>query len=174
MQYITGSLPFLTIEVFRYLINLALNTKQIDAILRGNIYTKNFYYTTMPTCRAVNLPKRQQFGFITNVDHHSRGGSHWTGWFSRSGHVYFFDSFGRSPTDPSFPHVYRDILLNFKSFSYFDKQIQSTGSYTCGYFCIHFILHFCLGLDMKSLKSDYSDNTQENDIIVLEIIKSII
>ena len=153
---------------------MALNTAQIDTILKENIYTKRYYYRTLPSCRAVHLPKRRKFAFITNVDHHSSGGTHWTAWYSISDHVYFFDSFGRSPEDPSFPHVYRDILLNFKSFTYFNKQIQSTSSYTCGYFCTHFILNFCLGLDMKSFESDYSDNMKENDLIVLKIIKSII
>ena len=162
------------IEALKYLINMALNTLQIDAILRGNVYTKKHYYGTLPSCRAVQLPKKRQFAFITNVDDHSSGGSHWTAWFSKSGHAYFFDSFGRSPLDPSFPHVYRDILLNFKSFSYFKRQIQSKDSYTCGYFCIHFVLNFCLGLDMASMMSEYSEDTNKNDVIVLKIIKSII
>ena len=153
---------------------MALNTIQIDAILKQNVYTRKYYYGTMPSCRAINLPKRQKFAFITNVDNHSAGGTHWTAWFSIAGHVYFFDSFGRSPLDPSFPHVYRDILLNFKSFSYSSSQIQSKRSFTCGYFCIYFVLNFSLGLDMKEMVSDYTENTQENDIIVLRIIKSII
>jgi hypothetical protein len=148
---------------------MALNTMQIDAILKNNLYTRKYYYG-----RATQLPKRRKFAFITNVDHHGSSGTHWTAWFSSAGHVYFFDSFGRSPLDPSFPHVYRDILLNFDSFSYFDRQIQSTTSFTCGYFCIHFVLNFSLGLDLKEFRKEYTKNTQENDIIVLKIIKSII
>ena len=162
------------IAVFKYLTEMALNTLQIDTILYDNVYTKKYYYGTMPSCRAVHLPKRKRIAFITNVDDHSKGGSHWTAWFSSNGHVYFFDSFGRSPMDPSFPHVYRDILLNFKSFSYCNQQVQSTSSYTCGYFCIHFILNFSLGLDMKGMMLEYTESTKENDVIVLNIVKSIL
>ena len=155
---------------------MALNNQQLDVILKGNVYTKRYFYGSMPACRAVQIPKRRKFTFITNTDNHSNGGRHWNAWAVDNGKVYFFDSFGRSPMDNTFPHVYKDIVLNFKSFSFFNRQVQTVGpeSFTCGYFCIHFILNFSIGLDMTDLLKDYTVDTKKNDVIVLNIIKSII
>ena len=86
----------------------------------------------------------------------------------------FFDSFGRSPLDSMFPHDYSDILLNFKKFRFFKKQLQPLDGITCGYYCIHFILHLSLGLSIDSFGEEYSNDTNENDVIVLKIVKSII
>ncbi len=153
---------------------MALNTNHINTILKANPYTRRHFIGTFPCCAIEILPKKKIYSFITNVDHHSDSGTHWNAWVVKDKTVFFFDSFGRSPFHPSFPHDYQDILLKFKSFKYFKRQIQSINSFTCGYFCIHFVLNFSLGLDIGSFSSDYKNDTNKNDIVVMKIIQSIV
>ena len=153
---------------------MALNTSNLNTILNENCVTKRYFIGTFPSCTIGRLPRKKAFAFITNTDHHNNSGTHWNAWFARDGTVYFFDSFGRSPLHETFPHDYRDILLKFDTFKYFNGQIQSVDSFCCGYFCIHFILNLCLGLDMQSFSRDYFKDTNKNDLIVMNIIKSLL
>ena len=153
---------------------MALSTTNINDILWANPYTKRYFIGTFPSCGVKKLPKKKIFAFVTNTDDHSKPGTHWNSWFVRGDTVYFFDSFSRSPMDKSFPHNYRDIVLQFKKFSYFNVRLQSYDSFTCGYYAIHHILLFSLGLNFKDLRDEYSRDTNKNDIAVLKIIKSII
>ena len=74
----------------------------------------------------------------------------------------------------SFPHDYKDIVLKFKKFTYFNARVQSFDSFTCGFYVIHHILIFSMGLGFKDFSADYSRDTNENDMNVMKIIKSII
>ncbi len=153
---------------------MALSTKHINTVLKDNEFTKRYFLGTFPSCAVKTLPSGKTFGFVTNDQRHDQKGSHWNAWWANSDSVLFFDSFGRSPMDISFPHGYRDILLNFKTFKYVKNQVQSFDSFTCGHFCIHFILIMSLGLNVDSFLTDYTNNTNKNDVTVLKIIESII
>jgi hypothetical protein len=153
---------------------MALSTNHINKILWNNPYTKKYFIGTYPACRVEKLPKKKIYAFVTNTDHHSKSGAHWNSWFVRDETVYFFDSFSRSPMHESFPHDYKDIVLKFKKFAYFNVQVQSFDSFTCGFYVIHHILVFSLGLDFKDLSKEYGKNTQKNDLTVMNIIKSIV
>ena len=153
---------------------MALSTNHINSILKKNPYTKPYFLGTFPSCAIENLPKRKVYCFVTNVDHHQNSGSHWTAWYFRNGTLTFMDSFGRSPQDPSFPHDYRDILMKFRNIRYVRQCIQNKNSYACGYFAIHFILCMSMGLDITDFISEYSRDTNKNDVIVMKIIDSLI
>lgn len=153
---------------------MALSTSHINSLLWGNPYTRPYFLGTFPSCAIEKLPRKKSYCFVTNVGHHNSKGSHWTAWHVQDGVVTFMDSFGRSPLDPAFPHDYRDILLKFKDFRFADKKIQNVKSYACGYFAVHFLLCMCLGLDINDFLSEYSSDTNKNDVIVMKIIKSLI
>ncbi len=153
----------------------SLTTGHINSILKGNAMTKPYFIGTFPSCMIGPLPRRKEYCFITNTDNHESSGTHWNSWVVKDKIIYFFDSFGRSPLHAAFPHDYRDILLMFNNnFQYFDKQIQPIDSFTCGYYCIHFIMIFSIGLDLNNFSSEYSSDTNKNDIIVMNIIRSIV
>lgn len=153
---------------------MALSTENLDEILWQNPYTMKGFIGTYPACRVKNLPKRKLLSFITNTAHHSKTYGHWNAWVVKDNIVYFFDSFGRSPLDQSFPHDYIDILMNFKKFKYFKSHIQPLDAITCGYYCIHFILHLSSGQNFDKFSNEYLADKNKNDLIVLNIIKSII
>ena len=152
---------------------MALSTTHINSVLRGNDFTKRYFLGTYPSCLIKTLPNRK-CAFVTNEERHDQNGSHWNAWWVNNDSVIFFDSFGRNPMDISFPHEYRDVLLNFKTIKYVNRQVQSFDSFTCGHFCIHFILIMSLGLNIDSFLSEYTNNTSKNDVTVLKIIESII
>lgn len=153
---------------------MALSTNHINRVLKDNPYTRKFFLGTFPSCAIEKLPKRKRYCFVTNVDHHSKGGSHWTAWFVDNGTVTFMDSFGRSPNHPSFPHDFRDILLKFKRFNYVKQQVQHVNSYACGYFTIHFLLCMCSNLGVDTFLSEFSEKTNKNDLVVMKIVKSLL
>jgi hypothetical protein len=153
---------------------MALNTAHIDMLLKGNPYTKPYFLGTFPSCAVEKLPKKKNYCFVTNVDHHNKGGSHWTAWHVRDGNLTFMDSFGRSPQHPSFPHDYKDIILKFKNYHFVNQKIQNVNSHACGYFAVHFLLCMCLGMDVKDFLSEYTRDTSKNDVIVMKIIESLI
>lgn len=152
---------------------MSLSTDHINAVLRGNCYTKHYFIGTFPACTKIKPPRRKFYSFVTNTDNHDSPGTHWNAWSVRGNEVLFFDSFGRSPYSDAFPHSYRDILLNFKSVLYSKRCIQHVDSFTCGYFSIHFILCISLGLEIEDFLLDYSNDKIKNDVTVIELLNSI-
>ena len=153
---------------------MALNTTHINALLSRNPYTKPHFLGTFPSCAIEKLPRKKTFSFVTNVDHHGKGGSHWTAWHVHDGTLTFMDSFGRSPLHESFPHDYQHIVLKFEKYKFVEQRIQDFNSYACGYFAVHFLLCMSLGLEVEDFLSEYSRDTSKNDVIVFKIIKSLI
>ena len=78
------------IEVLKYSNNMALNTRQLNKILKGNPYTRNVYLGTYPACRVQKIPKGRTISFITNTAHHSQGYGHWNGWVVKHDVIYIF------------------------------------------------------------------------------------
>ena len=156
---------------------MALSTLQLNQILTQEPSIRRYFIGTFPSC-LVNpkcLPRRRQFCFVTNTENHESSGEHWNAFFVRDKTLYFFDSFGRSPSDETLPHSYRDILLKFDNVKYLNKQIQPFDSFTCGYYCVHMLLVFSMGLDFSNFMEEYNVlKKQENDFHVLNVIDSII
>lgn len=150
-----------------------LSTDHLNSVLKSNPTSKRFFIGTFPSCLIVRTRKKE-FGFITNTENHESGGLHWNGWFVRNNVIYFFDSYGRPPTDAVFPHEYRDILLKYRQFKYFKYRIQSFNTHTCGYYCIHFILYFSMGLNFENLRNCYTGDVEKNDIIAVKTVNIII
>ena len=154
---------------------MALSNSHIDKIVSDISWIRRYYLGTFPSCGLTKLPARKKiYCFITNVQHHEDPGAHWNAWFCKNGLLYFFDSFGRGPLDPSFPHDYRDLVSLFKGFTFFRIQLQPRSSFTCGYFCLHFLLNMSMGLNMDDFKEEYSIDKNKNDKVVVKILESIV
>ena len=151
----------------------SLTTKKLDLILKNNSVTKKYFLGTFPACLYPDSD-RNVYSFITNTDEHDKPGKHWNSWFVENNKIIFFDSFGRAPDDPSLPEYYQDITQQFKVVEFNKSQIQGLMSKTCGYFCAHFIYVFSLGLNYHSFLNDYYNNFEMNDIVVRDIVNSII
>lgn len=153
---------------------MALNTEQINHVLKNCVYTRMHFLGTFPSCVINNDSQKREYSWISNTSDCSDRGQHWCAWYVKDNVVTFFDSFGRSPLCKSLPHDYKDMVLNYKSFRYSKRQLQDFNSFTCGHFSIHFILTMSLGLDINSFLKEYSNDKNKNDVTVLNIINSII
>ena len=85
----------------------SLTTRDLDRILNSNPVTGRYFLGTFPSCMSprTNLKK---YSFLSNTENHEYGGEHWCGWMVNEDKITFFDSFGRHPSDPTFPADFMD------------------------------------------------------------------
>ena len=149
-----------------------LTTIQLNEVLMNNPVTKKCYIGTFPGC-VIPAVKSKRYSFITNTDLHDQRGEHWNAWMVQGQKVLFFDSFGRDPTDSTFPEIYRELLNGFRILNYTKTRVQNFTSSTCGYYCIHFIYLLSLGLDFKFFLNEYTDDFRKNDIAVIDFVNNL-
>lgn len=150
-----------------------LTTIQLDNILLNVSVTREKYIGAYPSC-IFPKSRKKMYAFISNTDEHDESGQHWCAWVVKDETIYFFDSFGREPTDETLPVYFKDIIKEFKHIQYTNTRIQGWSSKACGYFCTHFIYVICLGLDYDDFLNDYTRNFIENDIVAFQFVSSII
>ena len=149
-----------------------LTTIQLNNVLMNNPVTKKYYIGTFPGC-VIPAVKSKKYSFITNTDLHDQRGEHWNAWMVQGQKVLFFDSFGRDPSDSTFPGIYKELLNGFKVLNYTKTRVQNFTSSTCGYYCIHFIYLLSLGLDFKFFLNEYTDDFRKNDIAVIDFVNNL-
>ena len=149
-----------------------LTTIQLNDVLMNNPVTKKYYIGTFPGC-VIPAVKSKKYAFITNTDLHDQRGEHWNAWMVQGQKVLFFDSFGRDPSDSTFPGIYKELLNGFKILNYTKTRVQNFTSSTCGYYCIHFIYLLSLGLDFKFFLNEYTDDFRKNDIAVIDFVNNL-
>ena len=149
-----------------------LTTIQLNDVLMNNPVTKKHYIGTFPGC-VIPAVKSKKYSFITNTDLHDQRGEHWNAWMVQGQKVLFFDSFGRDPSDSTFPGIYKELLNGFKILNYTKTRVQNFTSSTCGYYCIHFIYLLSLGLDFEFFLNEYTDDFMKNDIAVIDFVNSL-
>lgn len=152
---------------------MTLSTQDLNKILTQNNVTRRRFIGTYPSC-IFPLTDKKVFTFITNTDDHMSNGTHWNVWYGSSDDMCFFDTFGRSYDDVTFPEFYKYIAQNFKTVKYSSLQLQSKDSLRCGYFCIMFIYSLSLGIDYKVFLKEFSKDLDSNDFVVSEFVNSII
>lgn len=136
-----------------------MNTEEIDHILSRGI-TRKFYRGTFP--EDVDFHFTPPYCVVTNCDSHNGKGSHWNAWFVDESKIYFFDSYGRSPKDDTFPLTYKMFVKNRK-FVYNPRIVEGMFSTMCGQFCIY-VLHFlCQGYEWKTIVDSFDNSVVTND-----------
>ena len=123
---------------------------------------------------ADQLPTRvvkHPYGFIANTQGHQLPGEHWCAFYDDGqGHILFFDSYGRLPSENS---VFFQRWLNTraKSVRINRTQIQSDDSTVCGLYCIIFLRKVLTGHTLEQFVHLFdSNNTSANDSYVTRII----
>ena len=149
-----------------------LTTIQLNNVLMNNPVTKKYYIGTFPGC-VIPAVKSKKYSFITNTDLHDQRGEHWNAWMVQGQKVLFFDSFGRDPSDSTFPEIYKELLNGLKILDYTKTRVQNFTSSTCGYYCIHFIYLLSLGLDFEFFLNEYTDDFMKNDIAVIDFVNNL-
>ena len=146
-----------------------MRTEKLDAILASGV-TRELYRGTFPS--DIDFHFQAPYCCITNVDSHNGKGSHWNAWFVTKDIIFFFDSFGRRPTDATFPPCYRRFVENM-NYSYNPRIVQGLFSDTCGDFCIYVLHYKCLNYDWNIIMNSFSDDTHVNDISVRKFVKKL-
>ena len=98
-----------------------LTTIQLNDVLMGNAVTNKSYIGAFPGC-VIPSVKSKRYSFITNTDPHHKSGEHWNAWVVHGEKIVFFDSFGRDPTDSSFPETYKELLNLSVKLSIYNKH----------------------------------------------------
>lgn len=152
-----------------------MNTIQLYSVLT-KIVNKKIYSLGVLACDE--LPThivRVPVMVIINTDPTRLPGKHWLAVFiTADRHGYFFDSFGNSPTNISFPKTI-DVFLNKNcmEISYSTLQVQDKTSTTCGEHCIFFLCNIQKGISYQKVLNMYSSNHACNDIMVCSYVKRI-
>ena len=144
-----------------------MNTQEINLILSRGVTAKLFRGTFPSDMDFEDF--KTPYCCITNTDSHNGKGSHWNAWFVTKDLIYFFDSFGRRPTDGTFPPCYRNFVKNRK-YSYNPRIVQGLFSDTCGHFCIYVLYFKCCNYDWKNIMSSFSDDSDVNDLKVKKFV----
>ena len=148
-----------------------MDTDTLNQVLFSNPITRNYFLGTFPACAPIRTRKKT-YGFITNTDCHDRPGKHWCAWWIQDGNAIFFDSFGRPPTDDTFPRDFYKLMRNYKSCNYISRAVQLVGTTSCGHFCAHFIHEMSSKKGVSRFLSWYRD-IEYNDEIVRAKLKTL-
>ena len=149
---------------------MALNTIDINYVLKRNNITKEEFIGVFPSCEIPESEMKRYF-FITNTDTHDEAGSHWTAWMVEHDKVEFFDRFGRSPVNYQLSYYYKHYVLG-KRVSYSSLRVQNFSSKTCGYFCVFYVYLRSLGFDYEFIVNKLR-NLNNNDEIVVEFYRTL-
>ena len=151
--------------------NIALSTDKIDDLLRNYEKFKGAF-----PCDQIPKFLDNEYSIICNCDTSNQRGSHWVALVIRGNSAYFFDSFGRSYDNFSFPEAFRkymgEICLN-KNLHFQNKVLQSFHSYTCGEFCVYFIEQMHKNVNFSYIFRDFTENLKANDMKILKLYKGI-
>lgn len=117
---------------------------------------KNVEIKTVPEFIVVNLTKRDE------------GGNHWIAIGIYQHCVYICDSLGGIQPDQACPVQLVNFLhvLLFSRKLVITKQLQPFDSDKCGEYCVAFIKDMSTNHSFESFTSLFTNNLQQNDVIV--------
>ena len=103
---------------------------------------------------------------IANTDTSTGGGKHWVAfYFTEDDKAEFFCSYGTAPFRPD--EFYR-LLIKFSSFTWFDRRLQSRGSYSCGQYCVYYLVNRFQGRSSNEIMEDFTDDLDLNDCLIAD------
>ena len=147
-----------------------MNTLQINQKITAPGFLGAFPYDQLPT-----KPDSKLFSIIVNTDLHNEPGDHWIVLLFKEPQYYFFDSYGRSFKDVTFPAKFSKTLKNYigsTRFRYNKKLLQQFTSNVCGEYCVYFIENMTNN-SFEKLMRVFSTNLFRNDIFVTDYVKKL-
>jgi len=116
------------------------------------------------------LPTKPRL-LVCNTDPSTMPGEHWIAiYVDDDGHYgEYFDSLGRAPTR-QFEHYMNE---HCREWNYNCKQLQSITSRFCGHYCASFCIIRSRGVSMADFVRYFNRDTGLNDVIVHELICSV-
>ena len=122
-------------------------------------------------------PNLKRYSIIMNTDNHREDGQHWVAMQIKPKTLTFVDSFGRNPSDVSFPSDFRRAVKRLskgRRLIYNHHLIQALNSNACGYFSIFFLDRLALNKSMRMIGKAFDNNLDDlakNDQFVVKYYK---
>lgn len=116
-------------------------TDELKKIAHTNKYLKNIFLGAFPADELTTLPIKRPVCWIWNTDEKTHDGQHWIGIWLTDTTMFFFDSFGLTPSDYLRDYWYdlaKKIHVNFNIVQ--KTRYQSKETYTCGMWCLLYLI----------------------------------
>lgn len=146
-----------------------MNSKRLNSIFQNDPCTSHMFAgfgnpdTVLP---SVNF--FPSF-VILNTDSYVGPGEHWCViCFTKSKDCFFFDSFGKPPTEYNFISTLRSMCSKIR---YNPRAVQGTWAKTCGHHCVYFCMRLCYGFSPADIIESYSPSKRKNDNMVYTFVR---
>jgi len=112
---------------------------------------------------------KYKIGVVFNLDEHDESGSHWVSLYSdiKSGHIYFFDSYGSKP-EKRIQKFMRKIANFYKKKFKKEPTVDSNeirhqfGNNACGVYSLNFIVRLLKGESYKNIVNNITKDNEMN------------
>ena len=149
--------------------NHALNNKEIDRVLKNHPATKNIFKGFLYP-RDKKIPEIEPPAlYVINTDYLAGPGLHWVLIVYLDSKTIFVDPYGLSPDVYGFPIV-AEHSNNPVTYNIFTVQNFTSRSYACGHFVILYAILLARGYSLKSIEQKFTQNTEVNDNIAIEVV----
>ena len=150
-----------------------MDSISLSNLLWQNKFTKK-YFRGIFALDTLPRKAKQPTILISNSDRAHLPGIHWVGIYipgknAENQAPEFFDSYGREPTKPEFLDFLTSIETKKVLFN--PMQIQSNGSSSCGQITCLYLLHKSKGKPLKSFLKLFSNDLNQNEIVVRKLFK---
>ena len=106
---------------------------------------------------------------MVSTDPSTKPGQHWIAiYIDTNGVGEYFDSYGLPPLVPQFMTF---LKKNCTHLSYSTRALQGDLSTVCRQYATFYLLHRCRGLRMGKIINVFSNDTEDNDILVNDFIR---
>ena len=140
------------------------------------LFPRTKYFKGVFSCDNIPIyPIRKPFTIIVNLSHENEMGSHFISIFIARKKVIYFDSLGLPCINPhikNYLRYYSSRNGRVKTVQN-EMQFQCLNSFFCGYYCALFVLLMERGMTFKRFLNLFSKHCNENDSVVIDLLKYI-
>ena len=154
-----------------------MNTKQINDILKKNIFTRKIFQGVYARdqLKKIHVPENKRSAYVVHTEPLRIKVGHWICIiFEPDGSAIFIDSFGIDLTG-FHPDIQHFVKKNSNQVFQNKRLLQDVTSSTCGLYVLYFIYQKSKGKSLKEmLKPFHSFNTKKNDRWIIRHIQKIV
>lgn len=147
-----------------------LGTRDFD---RLNKHIQDFVGAAPSDISTASL--KEPYSIVMNTENHLEGGDHWVAMRVDSQTFMFLDSFGREPSDMSFPNDFRQTVKRMgqgRKLIYNTKLVQALDSNACGFHAIFFLDSLALNKPLRTILRVFGSDLAANDAFVFRYFKN--
>ena len=112
--------------------------------------------------------------YIINTANNVNKMGHWVMYYVKDFTMYFFDSFGCSPSEYGLDIAKIYNLYRFKKHVVFNREIQDESSYVCGLYTLYFAYLMCNNKTIEFINKKFGKNRSKNDLFVINYINKLL